>query len=120
MRIHNSAHELPISNTQGAKKDPILGGGISDWTYPFPGVNSRRQRLLEDRYVRDITQLPLRGILIEKLDFTIFMQRPTNISIQIDKTREFATDSEKDYTSSGLEKVKVCPLFFQPSIVNCG
>ena len=99
-----------ISNTQRAKKDPILGGGISDWTYPFPGVNSWRQCLLENRYVRDITQLPLQGILIEKLDLTIFMQSPTNISIQIDKTREFATDSEKDYIPSGLEKVKVSVL----------
>ena len=81
-------------------------------------MNSRRQRLSAHGYVRDIIQLPLRGVLTEKLDVSIFIQRRTNISIKIDKTREFAADSEKDYIPS-LEKVKVCPRFFQLSLVNC-
>ena len=77
-------------------------------------MNSRRQRLSEEKYVRDITQLPLRGVLTEKLDIMIFIQQRTNISIKIDRTREFARDSEKDYIP---EKTKVCPIFFKPSLV---
>ena len=48
-------------------------------------------------------------MLTEKPDATIFIQRPTNISIKVDTTQEFAADVKVN-TTSDLEKAGVGPF----------